>query len=48
MVEQDEAKIFKTLMDGVDALYIKVSVLQLLVIILMGINIVTLLKLLYP
>jgi hypothetical protein len=40
MVEKDEAKMFKALMDGMDALIHRVTWLQILVIILLGVNIV--------
>ena len=46
MVEHDEAKIFKALMEGIDAILFRVTMLQILMIILMGINIVILMKVL--
>lgn len=48
MVEKDEAKALKALMDGMDALIHRVTWLQILVIISLGLNIIVLLKLLFP
>jgi hypothetical protein len=48
MVEKEEAKAFRALMDGMDALIHRVTWLQLLVIISLGLNIIVLLKLLFP
>jgi hypothetical protein len=48
MVEKDEAKIFKALMEGMDAVLYRVTWLQVLIIIMLGLNIVILLKLMYP
>lgn len=48
MMDKKEAKIFKAMMEGMDALIFRVTWLQRLVIIMLGINIVILLKLLYP
>ncbi len=48
MVEKEEAKALRALMDGIDALIHRVTWLQILVIISLGLNIILLLKLLYP